>query len=345
MQRLILIGVFNIMLYGCNTNKADTTEKKLKNENFDTIIAFGSCAHEYEPLPVFNAIVKHNPDIFIWLGDIVYGDTHDMAVLKEKYDTQKAKPAYQKLLSNVRVIGVWDDHDYGVNDGGKNYPMKNESKELLLDFLDVSADDPVRERQGVYSSHEIESNGKIIKIILLDTRYFRDTLLPAEDRRARYKMNETGDILGEAQWSWLENVLRTSSADFTIIGSGIQVISEEQGYEKWANFPSAHRRLFNLIANIKPGPVMLISGDRHIAEISMIEIEGYDHPLYDFTSSGLTHSWAQATQEPNRHRVGDLITKKNFGLIKFRWDKGSPTVVFEIRGVEDEQFQKLEVSY
>ncbi len=345
MQRPILIFMLLLLLYGCNSKKADSSDKVPQNENDDMIIAFGSCAREFLPLPIFNAVSKNNPDLWIWLGDIVYGDTHDMTVLKEKYDTQKAKPEYQNLLSNVKVIGVWDDHDYGVNDAGKNYPMKDESKELLLDFLDVGSDDPVRAHQGVYSSHEFESNGKTIKIILLDTRYFRDTLAPAEDRRARYKPNETGDILGEEQWGWLESELRTANADFTIIGSGIQVIADEQGYEKWANFPIARRRLFDLIAAVNPGPVILISGDRHIAEISMIEIEGLDYPLYDFTASGLTHTWAQATQEPNRYRVGDLIAELNFGLIKIRWDSGSPVVALEVRGEQDEHYQQLEVVY
>ena len=47
-------------------------------------IAFGSCAHESQPQPVLDLVVKHKPDIFVYLGDNIYGDTNDMKVLKNK---------------------------------------------------------------------------------------------------------------------------------------------------------------------------------------------------------------------------------------------------------------------
>ena len=48
-------------------------------------IAFGSCASQTQELPIFNNVVNHQPDIFIFLGDNIYGDTKDMQELKEKY--------------------------------------------------------------------------------------------------------------------------------------------------------------------------------------------------------------------------------------------------------------------
>ena len=130
-----------------------------------------------------------------------------------------------------------------------------------------------------------------------------------------------------------------------MIGSGIQVIAEEQGYEKWANFPRARQRLFDLLAAIKPKPVMFISGDRHIAEVSKIDLPGLDYPLYDFTSSGLTHTWGMAWGEPNRYRVDSLIIRKNFGLIQLDMKSGKPIVTLEVRGVNDELLQQTRIVY
>ncbi len=339
-----LLWVMVLALFSCGKNSTQN-QAPLIIEGNELTIAFGSCAHSYDTLTIFTAIESHKPAIWVWLGDIIYGDSHDMAVLKEKYDKQKNKPEYQKLMANSKVIGIWDDHDYGVNDGGKYYSKKDESKELLLDFLDVEKDDPVRSRKGAYSDYNLQIDEKHVKIILLDTRYFRDTLDPDFNSTKRYLPNEEGDILGEEQWQWFERVLRKSKADFHIIGSGIQVISDEHGYEKWANFPRSRDRMFRLIAEINPSPVIFISGDRHIAEVSKLDIEGLSYPLYDFTASGLTHTWGTYWPEPNQYRVDSLIVSKNFGLLKLSWNDSGLAVALEVRGEKNELIQRLEITY
>jgi len=337
---LILVAGF----VSCN-QQSKSNKALLRVEADDVIIAFGSCAHSYDSMPIFNAITSHEPAVWVWLGDIMYGDSHDMAVLRKKYNTQKEKPEYQNLMSTSKIIGIWDDHDYGINDGGKYYSKKEESKELLLDFLDVADNDPVRSHDGAYSEHDISVGDKLLKIILLDTRYFRDTLDPDMGSTARYLPNLEGDILGEEQWQWFEETLRNSKADFHILGSGIQVIADEQGYEKWANFPKSRTRLFNLLTEINPKPLIIISGDRHIAEVSKVDIPGLGYPLYDFTASGLTHTWGMYWDEPNQYRVDSLIALKNFGLLKIDLRQANPSVILEVRGENDELIQDTKIEY
>ncbi len=344
-MKYIFSALLALGALACSQQDKGQHEEAVLTDTNAVTIAFGSCAHTYDSLPIFTAVAAHQPALWVWLGDIMYGDSHDMGVLAEKYRLQKEKPEYRALRSTAKVIGIWDDHDYGVNDGGKYYTMKDESKELLLDFLDVPADDPVRGHQGVYSAHDYPFGDHLLKVILLDTRYFRDTLAPDLGSTNRYLPNEEGDILGEEQWQWLANELKTSKADFHLIGSGIQVIAEEQGYEKWANFPRARQRLFALLAETKPKPVLFISGDRHIAEVSKITIPGLDYPLYDFTSSGLTHTWGMAWGEPNRYRVDSLIINKNFGLIRLTMQSGRPQVTLEVRGENDELLQQTRIAY
>jgi alkaline phosphatase D len=48
------------------------------------------------------------------------------------------------MASKTKVIGVWDDHDYGNNNGGGSFALKVPMKELFLEFLDEPQDSPVR---------------------------------------------------------------------------------------------------------------------------------------------------------------------------------------------------------
>lgn len=308
-------------------------------------IAVGSCSHEYDKDQMWPEIIQENPDLFIWTGDIVYGDTHDMKVLKKKYDQQKSHPDYQRLLQNTQVIGMWDDHDYGTNDGGKYYAKKKESKELLLDFLDVPANNRVRKHEGVYNTYSYGQNPNKVKVILLDSRYFRDTLDREMSEKRRYKPNLDGDILGSQQWTWFERELKNSDADLNIIISSIQVLSAEHGYEKWANFPVARKKLLDLITEVKPKPTFFVSGDRHIAELSKIDLEGLPYPLFDFTASGLTHSWGRVSEEKNALRVGKLTINKNFGVIQVDWQADQPKVTFLVKGNEGAEYMRHSFTY
>lgn len=302
-----------------------------------TKIAFGSCSNEELHEEMWTEIAGQKPQLCILLGDNIYGDTQDMTWMRKQYDMQKQLPGYQLLMKTCPIIGTWDDHDYGKNDGGKHYAKKNESKEEFLRFLDVPADDPVRKHDGVYSSYTYGPIGQQVKVILLDLRYFRDTTIRSTIPGHRYDPNPDGDMMGETQWAWFENELKNSKADVHIIASSIQLISNDHFYEKWGNFPKARQRMFDVLVKHKPRNVFVISGDRHIAEISKIELPGLPKPLYDVTSSGLTHTWnikgEMPPDEPNSNRVGKLIIQKNYGLILIDWSKkNNPVVTFEIRG-------------
>lgn len=297
-------------------------------------IAFGSCDRQDLPQDIWRDVLANEPDLWIWLGDNIYGDSENMSVLAEKYQIQKSNELYTQLRAGTPIVGIWDDHDYGANDGDKNYAMKDESKALMLDFLDVPKNADVRKRPGAYQAYTFGTAGQRVKVILLDGRYFRDELEPGSgDSGQRYKANPTGDILGEAQWAWLERELTDSDAQIHFIGCGIQVIPEEHAFEKWANFPQARQRLLDLLIKTQPAQAILLSGDRHIAEISKLELPGLDYPLYDVTSSGLTHAYTGAGEEPNRYRVGKLIKQLNFGILRIDWSGAAPTVTAEIRSL------------
>ena len=286
-------------------------------------VTFGSCSRQQSENQLWQEVIGKKPDAWIWLGDNIYGDTHNTDSLRAMYRRQKSRPTYQRLLNVMPVYGTWDDHDYGVNDGGKYFSKKRESQQVLLDFLDVPAEAPVRKQEGVYQSYMLGNARIPVKLLLLDTRYFRDTLARSAEKGVRYKINPDGDILGEEQWKWLEQELRTSTAAVNLIGSSIQFISGEHGFEKWANFPAAYRRMLDLLARVKPKGVVFLSGDRHMAEVSAMKVEGLPYELVDVTSSGLTHTWSVGGSEPNRYRKGAMLAERNFGVLDFSRRRGS----------------------
>ena len=305
-----------------------------------TRIGFGSCVHQDRPQPIWGPIVATRPELFLMLGDNVYADTEDMKLLRRTYAQLAAQPGYKKLQSTCPILATWDDHDFGANDAGADYPKKKESQQVFLDFFGVPKASPRRKLEGVYSAAVFGPVGKRVQVILLDTRYHRSPLKKAP-RRARgkgpYGANNDADatILGAAQWKWLEAQLKVP-AEVRLLCSSIQVVADEHGFEKWDNFPRERQRLYRLIRDTKAAGLIILSGDRHLAELSVMDV-GIGYPLYDLTSSGLNMAnrrWRSL--EPSRHRVALLDRGNNFGLVRIDWERPSPLIRLEIHDEEGE---------
>jgi alkaline phosphatase D len=340
-----LILTFSALLLALSASVADKLFAEESRPESLHRIAFGSCGSEKKDQPIWADVVAAKPDLFLFVGDNIYGDTENMQVLADKYAQLGAKPGYQNLLKTCPVLATWDDHDFGVNDGGSWYPKKVESQQIMLDFFGVPADSPRRSREGIYGAYTFGPEGKRVQVILLDTRYFKTRM--KGDKRSdeeKKRLNLVGwyvptddpeaTILGEEQWAWLEEQLK-EPADLRIIASSIQVIADEKGMESWGNAPRERERLYQLIEKTGAEGVLFISGDVHFSEISKVDDGPY--PFVDFTSSGLTNSepsWAAAV---NTHRTSPIAyAKPTFGLIEIDWEAPSPKITLEAIGVGGE---------
>jgi alkaline phosphatase D len=307
-------------------------------EVVDTVIA-GSCLRQSRPQPVWRAILAGQPDLFIAMGDNVYADTVDPEAMRSAYGKLYENPDYRALRDRVPVLATWDDHDYGANDAGADYPMRDESQRIFADFFELPGDSPVWTRQGVYDAHTFGRPGRRVQVILLDTRYFRGPLrraLPsiACPRGSYVPHDEPGaSMLGEAQWAWLADQLR-QPADLRLLVSSIQVLPEEHCFEKWANLPRERERLFRLLRDSGARGVVILSGDRHYAEISRMPADAVGYPLYELTASSLNAPGGPAS-EPNRHRVtAEGVSEANFGVVRIDWSRQDPVVSLEVRDVD-----------
>lgn len=300
-----------------------------------TRIAFGSCSKENKEQPVWDKILGTSPDLFIFLGDNIYGDTRDMELLKEKYRRQNAHPGYRKLRESVPHVAIWDDHDYGENDAGMDYPMKEESRQIFLDQWNEPVNSPRRRRNGIYASYLFGPKSRRVQVILPDLRYNRTPILKADLGGKSYdfwvdELKQAGKkipgpyarnpdiaatMLGERQWKWLEAQLRIP-AEIRIFASSLQVLADFPGWEAWINYARDHQRLIELIRKTRAGGLIFVSGDTHYAELSRLDVN-VPYPLWDLTASGLTETWP--VEPPNDNRVGEVIREVNFGMIEIDW--------------------------
>ena len=319
----------------------------LAAETIETV-AFGSCLRQWKPQPIWQSIVASRPDVFLFIGDNVYADTTDMDEMHTAYARLGAQPGYRELKTICPIHATWDNHDYGANDAGAEYPMRAQSQQVFMDFFGVPPDAAPRQRAGVYDVHWYGPPGRQVQIILLDTRYFRSPLQPAPANwtcpRVNYapNTNPQATLLGKEQWTWLAEQLRQPDK-LRIIASSIQVIPDEHCFEKWSNFPLERERLLATIRESAAGGVVLISGDRHLAEISRLDASYVGYPLYELTSSGMNSARA-GRGESNRHRVTmENFRGDNFGVIEIDWSGTSARLSLQVRDVEGSIVQQHDI--
>jgi len=301
-----------------------------------SVIGFGSCAKQDKPMPIFGTIAAQKPELFIFLGDNIYADTRDMDLMRAKYARLQANSHFAQLVNICPVLATWDDHDFGENDAGADYPKREESQQIFVDFWGDAADSPRRKRPGVYEAHVIGPPGKRVQVIVLDTRYFRSPLVKG-DKQVGGNWIPSDDpnrtMLGEAQWNWLREQLQ-KPAEVRIIASSIQCVAEAAGQEAWANLPRERQRLFDLIAETKADGVLIVSGDRHWAELS-VEREAAPYAIYDLTSSSFNQLHARGTPTVNKHRaLPTTYHRENFGRINIDWQQADPQLTLQVLDIE-----------
>ena len=269
-------------------------------------LGLGSCLDQDFPQPIWNSIEKENLNYFIFLGDNVYGDSPDGKLDKLKYAYKKQESLLPNFLNDINVLSIWDDHDYGLNDGGGSYSLKKESQKMFLDFWEIPSYDMRSSREGIYFSQNKTFFNKKFKLIFLDTRYFRSPLVGP---KGKYLQNKSIDstILGINQWDWLEKEL-DEYFDFLIIFSSIQIIPEDHGFEKWGNFPNDRNKFFSLLEK-NVNKTLLVSGDRHLGGI--YEKDGF----FEITASSLNKP-GSLFFETDKYLIGKTFRQENYGIIE-----------------------------
>ena len=270
-------------------------------------MGFGSCNDQRLSTPAWSSLEEESLNTFFFLGDNVYGDvpSGELKNLKNSYDAfDKVMP---KWLKQTEKLVIWDDHDYGLNDGGGSYRNKADAQKLFNNFWNIPQDDLRRSRDGIYFSSEKTIGNKSVLFIGLDTRYFRSALTKINNK---YIPNDKPEatILGNEQWKWLK-VQLNKHHDILILATSIQLLATEHRFEKWSNFPNERAQIISLL-NQLDSTVLIVSGDRHRGGIYK------QGDLVEITSSSLNRG-LPSIPETDSLLLGKTHTIHNYGIVEF----------------------------
>lgn len=315
----------------------------LQSETTLTKIAFGSCANQDAPQPLWNNILADQPGLFVFTGDNVYASYGTQTDIPAQYDTLSKLPEYLKFRSAVPMMAIWDDHDYGLNDSGFENPKKEQAKSEFLRHFPYAASEIPAGAEGIYHAKVFGPAGKKVQVILLDTRWNRSALVPYKNpaepfRRFQPTKDTTTTVLGEKQWAWFEEQLKMP-ADLRLIVSSIQLIPDAHGFEKWGNFPHEKQRFFDLLKKLKIKNSVIISGDRHIGTLAQQKVPGLG-TVTEITASSFNRP--AKFKETDPRYLGAMFPGENYGLLQIDWQ--TKKLKLELKDLESKVVNKVELS-
>lgn len=285
-------------------------------------LAFGSGARFQRDRvqPIWHAVQNWQPNLFLWIGDNMYGDSHDPDILAEEYQRQRDITLLQPVQRTIPQLAVWDDHDFALNNHDHTNPVKDAALEVFKNYW-ANPSYGLPETKGVFFRHSWGD----VDLFMLDCRYWRDP------NRQQDSPGKT--FLGAGQLAWLKNGLKESKASFKLLVSGSGwTKAKGEGGDSWASFTHERDSLFAFIRDNDISGVLLLSGDTHCGELNVIPFSqqgGYD--LYDLVSSPLGQNasigWVRRNPE-QRIRV-PFSSSANCGIIDFHFD-GTPRLVFRL---------------
>ncbi len=312
----------------------------------------GGCAYVNEPIydrpgkpyggdsSIFETMAKEKAAFMLWTGDAWYSrevDYYSEWGLQYRASHDRAAPVLQNFLKSMPQFAIWDDHDYGPNDIGKNYILKDKSKKIFDSyFCNPSSGE---NGQGTYT---MNSWGDA-DIFMMDDRWWRsaDKLKDSIDA----KPNPEKKMLGKQQMEWLKNSLLYSTATFKIITVGSQVLNPVSPFDTWWNFPAEYDELMSFLKEYKINGVIFLTGDRHHSEIIKVDRPG-TYPLYDITVSPLTsgtHKFG-GTEKNNPYRVLGIDEKQNYAKFSFSGNRNDRKLIVNYFGVKGEKLGEWSIS-
>lgn len=274
-----------------------------------TRIGIAGCHREDLPAPSLWRYVAADPDLMLWIGDNVYADApENFSDLERDHAVLAGLPAFQRLRESAAVAATWDDHDYGLNNAGRDYRFREESKQHFRRFWGVESLVPA-EQDGIYHARAFGEGDQRLQVLLLDGRFNRE------------EEGDDSDTLGEAQWAWLEAELRKPAKLRLLVGGYQFFLPEDSVFESWSKFPKAQERLLGLIKETRAEGVVFVAGDQHYGEVSRVP-GAIGYGAIELMFCGINQ---EEPHVPNPHRVSPVAHAKNsYALIDIQWAK-SPT--------------------
>ena len=289
---------------------------------------------------IFETMAKEKTAFMLWLGDSWYTrevDYFDEWGLWNRASHERASPVLQNFLKSTSHFAIWDDHDYGPNDIGMNYILKDKSRNVFMNYFTNTSFGMGGE--GIFSMISFSD----VDVFMMDDRWWRSA--DATKDSVDGKPNATKTMWGKTQMEWLKNSLLYSRASFKIIATGSQVLNPVSTSDKLLNCPAEYNELMNFLSDNKINGVVFLTGDRHHSEIMKVERSG-TYPLYDITASPLTagtHKFG-GVEKNNPFRILGIDEKQNYSKISFSGAGKQRKMLVEYFGVKGDKLGDWSVS-
>ncbi len=273
---------------------------------------------------IFWRMAEMPSDFMLWLGDNVYlreADYSSPSGIKYRYQHTRSDKNLQKLLAVKNHYAIWDDHDFGDNNSGKGFELKQTSYECFKDYWGNKTYG--EDGEGIYSKFSYSD----ADFFLLDDRWWRDETNIDENLNLKTQ-------LGEKQISWLFFQLSHSRAPFKFVCLGGQFLNENTDKESFNNYKQERQRILDYIINNHISGVIFLSGDRHHTELIKYNQRETDlgYSIYELTSSALSSRPGNAretSEAENPMRINSsLVTENNYCRIKIDGSKGERKLTF-----------------
>ena len=221
-------------------------------------LVFSSCARTGSNGQVFDAIRRLDPDVYVNIGDLHYGDVFvdDVDDYRQVLDVQLTRPAQAALYRSTPIAYVWDDHDYGPNDSNRNAPGRAAAITAYREY--VPHYDLAGPESAIFQAFTIGTT----RIVMTDARSARDP------QRAPDTPSKT--MLGDEQRRWLLSELERSAAehDLVIWANPVPWVDPaEPGADSWAGYDAERRLIADHIASLGIDNLVMVSGDAHMVAI------------------------------------------------------------------------------
>jgi len=309
----------------------------------------GSCAYFNEPVydrpgrpyggdsSIFETMAKEKANFMLWLGDNWYtreADYYSEWGLWYRASHDRSLPVLQNFLKAMPHYAIWDDHDYGPNDAGASYILKDASLNIFKHYW--ANPSYGQDNEAIYSQLSYGD----CDFFLMDDRWYRsaDDMNPLADG----KPNPDKRMWGEKQIKWLKDALITSKGTFKFIVTGSQTLNPASPFDCLQHYPIEFNELMNFLVEEKISGVVFLTGDRHHSEVIKYTRPSA-YPLYDITSSPLTSGVARVSNDGNKEKEnparvgGTLVEAQNYTRVSVTGRQGDRVLKVEFIGIKGEK--------
>lgn len=236
-------------------------------------VGFVSCV-DIEPNGMWNDMQQLGVDTLYLMGDTPYIDKTELEFVRGRHRSLLQLPDLAALARHISVVGTWDDHDFGLNNGNGRNVMQGKPNTRQA-FVEYRAHNQYGSgTEGVY--HKVDLG--MIEVFLLDPRYFSQTEPSPVDP-------SQPTCFGAQQWAWLLKNLRASKAPFKVLAMGA-IWQDKKNSETDDMFTYWYERdaLLDIVKREQISGVVLLGGDIHVAR-HLIHPQRVGYDLHDFIIS------------------------------------------------------------